>query len=134
MLKHRKFIIALTLVTTGQILGVMNLGSQLIDRAPSHSQTSVSADLSNAYAFPVPYQPSFGQPYISFINLSAEATVRIYDMNGTMVRILHATRLDDGILKWDVRDDKGNPLSSDVFFYVIESSEQKKSGKLLVVR
>ncbi len=134
MRKFNKIILTSTILALGQILLGTNLGSQLTDLGSARPQGAPAADLSNAYAFPVPFKPSLGQPYISFINLSGEATVRIYDVNGTMVRTLHASKSDSGILKWDVTDDKGNRLSSDVFLYVIESSEQTKSGKLLVVR
>ncbi len=133
MRKFSKISLTLSLLALGQIVGGNKLESQLTDLSSARVQTSPAADLSNAYAFPVPYKPSLGHPYISFINLSREATVRIYDVNGSLVRTLHETSMD-GILKWDVTDDKGSPLNSDVFFYVIENDEQAKSGKLMVVR
>lgn len=89
-------------------------------------------DLSTAYAFPVPFKPGQGGN-INFINLSTEATIQIFSLNGELVKTLHEDN-SDGILSWDVTDEDGKPLGSDTFFYIIENQEQKKVGKILVVR
>ncbi len=104
--------------------------SEAVSMAPTRAP---AMDLSNAYAFPVPFKPSLGGRSITFVNLSTEATIRIFNLNGDLVRTVH--EIDgDGIARWDVTDDSGVSLSSDVFFYTIENGEQVKSGKLLVVK
>lgn len=91
---------------------------------------AVAADLSDAIAYPVPFRRSTAQK-ITFLNLSTEATIRIYTLSGELVKTLHETD-GDGILKWDVTAEDGTPLGSDVFLYVIENAQQKKTGKLLI--
>lgn len=90
-------------------------------------------DLSRAIAFPVPFKPSEGHQRITFANLSTEATIKIYTIAGELVRELSVPS-GEGILFWDVTNDRGEPLGSDVFLYVIENSEQRKIGKLMVIR
>jgi hypothetical protein len=112
------------LSVTGE--GLRTVSFEGFSRAPA-------VDVSASYAYPVPFKPSLGQRSINFINLPSDVTVRIFSMDGDLVRVLHDFR-GDGILKWDVTDESGKPLKSDVFFYTIESAEQIKSGRLLVVR
>ncbi|MBI4396039.1 MAG: hypothetical protein HY548_03020, partial [Elusimicrobia bacterium] len=92
-----------------------------------------SMNLSGAYAYPVPFMPSKGHRFITFTNLSSLANIRIYTANGELVRELHESD-GDGTLSWDVTNSDGDPLGSDVFIYVIKNDEQKKIGKLMVVR
>jgi len=90
-------------------------------------------DLSAAYAFPVPFKPSLGHTQITFASLSSVATIKIYTADGALVRELHETN-GDGVVKWNVDNDKGEPLASDIFFYSIENDQQQKTGKLIVGR
>jgi hypothetical protein len=99
---------------------------------PARAVKAPVGDLTNAYAFPVPFRPSPGGR-ITFINLPTEATIKIFDVAGVLQATLSETD-GDGILRWDVTGDDGSPLDSDVFLYVIESGDQRKVGKLMVVR
>jgi hypothetical protein len=91
-------------------------------------------DLSEAYAYPVPYKPSVHLNGIRFTNLSSEATIKIYTVSGELVKTLHETD-GDGFLPWNpVDNDDGVPLASDVYIYLIDNKQQKKVGKLVIVR
>ncbi|MGQ0645675.1 MAG: PKD domain-containing protein, partial [Elusimicrobiota bacterium] len=92
-----------------------------------------SLELAGAYAYPVPFRPALGHSEITFTELSSLATIRVYTLSGELVRELQETD-GDGVLKWDVTNSRGEPLASDVHFYVIENSRQKKTGKLVVIR
>jgi hypothetical protein len=102
------------------------------DKRPPRVSAPAS-DLSAAYAFPVPFKPSTTSTRITFTNLSTEATIRIYSSSGELVRTLREDQ-GNGFLRWDVTNEQGQPVASDVYFYVIENAEQTKVGKLLVVR
>ncbi|MGQ0645812.1 MAG: hypothetical protein ACT4O3_10035, partial [Elusimicrobiota bacterium] len=106
-------------------------------RAPHFSVYGIigapALDLAAAYAFPVPFKPSLGHRQITFRHISSLATIRIYTVSGELVRELKESD-GDGELKWDVTNQHGEPLASDVYLYLIENNEQKKTGKLLIVR
>ncbi|HOW28486.1 MAG TPA: fibronectin type III domain-containing protein [Elusimicrobiota bacterium] len=92
-----------------------------------------SMDLSEAYAYPVPFSPVKGHTNITFKNLSSWATIRILTVNGELVQEL---REEDGdfIHQWDVKNKDGEPLASDVYFYIISNEDQKKTGKLVIIK
>lgn len=94
-------------------------------------QTDTS--LETAYAYPVPFLAKRGDTTITFSDLAQRATVRIYSVVGRIVQTLQETD-GDGELVWDVRDSEGDALPSGVYFYLLESSADKKSGKLVIVR
>lgn len=93
-----------------------------------------SMDLSNAYAFPVPFKPSLGHQQIGFKNLSDIGTIKVYTINGELVRELPITAGQQGIVYWDVTNSNGEPVASDVYLYLIQNDQQKKTGKLMIVR
>ncbi|MBK8869771.1 MAG: T9SS type A sorting domain-containing protein [Elusimicrobia bacterium] len=93
-----------------------------------HSDTS----LETAYAYPVPFRPKRGDRTITFGDLAEQATIRIFSASGRWIQTLEETD-GDGELVWDVTDADGDRLSSGVYYFLIESSADKKRGKLVVV-
>jgi len=90
-----------------------------------------SFDLSNAYAFPVPFKPNsaLGHTNITFINLSSVATIRIYTISGELAEKLE--EIDgDGQYIWA----EANKLASGIYIYHIENEKEKKFGKLVVIK
>ncbi len=91
------------------------------------------SDLFYAYAFPVPFKPSRGDSEIIFVNLSPMATIKIFTLNGELVKkIEHIS--GDTILSWDVTNDHGEKLASGVYLYLIKNEKQSKKGKLMIVK
>jgi hypothetical protein len=91
--------------------------------------------LADAYAYPVPYKPSIHKNGIRFKNLSSIATIKIYTVNGELVNTLGAGYDGYGNLTWNpVVNSSGSPLASGVYIYVIENPQEKKTGKIMVVR
>lgn len=93
-----------------------------------------SLDLSNAHPFPVPYKASRDPAGITFTGLSSIATVKVFTLDGRLVKTL----TDDsgaGFVRWDpVNNESGDPVASDVYLYVIENDQQRRIGKLMVIR
>jgi hypothetical protein len=90
--------------------------------------------LANAYAYPVPYKPSVHKNGIRFKNLSSIGTIKIYTVNGELVNTLQVPNVG-GNLTWNpVANSAGDPLASGVYIYVIENPQEKKTGKIMVVR
>ena len=93
-------------------------------------------DVSQAYAYPVPFKPGSGQKNITFVNLPSEGKIRIYTSAGELVKKVDFTCTTAGecVSTWDVKNEDGEAVGSDVYLYFIESAGNKKTGKLLVVR
>ncbi|MBL0057635.1 MAG: fibronectin type III domain-containing protein [Elusimicrobia bacterium] len=96
---------------------------------------TASFDLTEAHPFPVPYRAAkdAGGIVFSFPN-SQIAKVQVFTLDGRLVKTLS----DDtgaGFVRWDpVNTDGGDPVASDVYLYVIENDQERKVGKLMVIR
>lgn len=92
-----------------------------------------TADLSDAYAYPVPFIPSRGDTEITFTNISPLCTIKIYTLNGELVRTIEHTSGATSY-SWDVTNDRGDRLGSGVCLYLIKDAKNKKKGKLIIIR
>lgn len=98
------------------------------------------ADLTGAYAYPVPWIPGDGRTEtgtdsggITFDNLGGMSTVRIHTQSGEIVKeIVHT----DGTsrLVWDGRNESGEKLASGLYIFQIKSGFNEKRGKLVIIR
>lgn len=99
-------------------------------------------DLSNAYAYPVPWKPNSGKPGfgtlaggITFANLGSEATIRIYTLSGELVRALHYSYAGGNEqMVWDGTNSGNSPVASGVYLYYIDNGKEHKTGKLIIVK
>jgi hypothetical protein len=94
---------------------------------------AISTNLSNSFAYPVPFKPSNGDTVITFANLAPGSTIRVYTIMGELVNTL--TDIDaNGKITWDVKNSNGANVASGVYIYQIKNSYSEKRGKLMVVR
>lgn len=98
------------------------------------------SDISEIHTVPNPYLfgtlDAFGQDRrLRFVNLPAQATIRIYSLAGRLVdQIHHDDPTDSGTASWDLRNRTGLRVASGVyFFHVIDSAGQRYVGKFVVV-
>jgi len=91
-------------------------------------------DLTDAHVFPVPFRAK-KDSLITFVFPHAQmATVKIYTLDGKLVKTLSDDK-GTGFVKWDpVVNENGDPVGSDVYLYIIENDQQRKVGKLMVIR
>jgi len=97
-------------------------------------------DLSNAYAYPVPYKPNDGndstgteEEGITFTGLSTEAEIKIYTITGELVKKL--THKSGFVEEWyPVENEKGETVVSGVYIYYLKNDKEHKSGKLVIIR
>jgi hypothetical protein len=85
-------------------------------------------------AYPNPFNSSVT---ISFaLPHDGEAAVTIYDISGRKVRNLFRGGASSGRNRvvWDCTDDSGAPLSSGVYFYILEFGEYRSSSKLVLLK
>ncbi len=85
-------------------------------------------------AFPNPFNPSVT---ISFeLSQSARCLLSVYDLSGRTVAVLLDRFLPEGKheVNWDATDGAARPLSSGVYFVVLDAGGQTRSGKLVLLR
>jgi hypothetical protein len=99
----------------------------------------------DAYAFPVPFRPhgpnsgsgagrtGREETGITFTELPAQGTIEVFNVRGERVWRSDIPNAS-GQLRWDVRNQSGQPVASGVYLYVIQSPKDKKTGKLAIVR
>lgn len=92
--------------------------------------TVISFDVSGAYAYPVPFK-STQASIIHFKNLGSSAKIRIYTPTG---RKVFSVETNSDTYDWNVKNSSSENIASGVYFYVIESPEGKKDGKLIIVQ
>ncbi len=83
-------------------------------------------DLSDSYAFPVPFIPSRDEK-ITFTNLSPLCTIKIYTLKGELIKRLE--HIGGQQEYWENID-----AGSGVYLYIIENEKEKKKGKLMIIR
>lgn len=89
--------------------------------------------LSNAYAFPNPFKPSAGHTTVTFTNLAAQCTIKVYTLTGELIKVIQETD-GDGQNTWNVKNEAGENLTSGLYLFVIKSADDTKTGKLVVIR
>ncbi|MBI5245046.1 MAG: hypothetical protein HY922_15390 [Elusimicrobia bacterium] len=102
---------------------------------------AADCDVSNVYAFPVPWSPNSGDPSlgnktdgIRFAQTPTDGSIRIYNIAGELVRSLDIPPGNLGTVSWDVRTNGGHDVASGVYIWVAASGSNKKSGKLMIIR
>lgn len=98
-----------------------------------------STDVSSVYASPVPFRPNSNNParygtwqdLITFWNLPAYGTIRIWTISGDLVREIN---IDEPQEKWDVKNSVGQIVASGVYIWEVISGGNRKTGKLMIIK
>jgi hypothetical protein len=71
---------------------------------------------------------------IRFVNLPADAIIRIYSSSGILVTLLeHHSSTFGGAETWNVRSRNNLVVGSGVYFYHIESGDARRVGHFTLV-
>ncbi|MEX2282302.1 MAG: hypothetical protein WEE89_07450 [Gemmatimonadota bacterium] len=106
------------------------------------AELATRTDLKAVHTVPDPYYVrsafELGQAnkVLRFVNLPNQAVIRIYTLNGTLVRILeHNDVQGGGETSWDLRNRNNQFVASGVYFFVVEAPNGKThTGKFTVVQ
>src|SRR5262249_28993600 len=118
------------------VFSATTVGQRFVVRAVKDGKSGsaiadvVSFDVSQAYAFPVPFKSSQASA-ITFDRLGSQSKIRIYTISGRLVVSLST---DQNRLDWDLKNSSGEKVASGVYYFVIESPEGKKNGKLIIIQ
>ena len=129
----------------------------LITYIPTNPSATTAAALDNIRVIPNPYlgsapwnnpRPHYGEPWvdrIQFVNLPADAIVRIYTLDGDLVREIRSGDLAlprtpemmsecKSVAEWDLLSRNKQKVTSGIYIYVVESSLGTKRGKFVIIR
>ena len=84
--------------------------------------------------YPNPFNPETWIPYQ--VSEPAAVTLRIYSVNGILVRTLALGQMPAGIYQsrsraayWDGRNDVGESVASGIYFYTLTAGDSQQHGK-----
>jgi hypothetical protein len=97
-------------------------------------------DLARVHTVPDPYYVTNGyetdprNKVIKFVNLPADAIIRIYSLSGVLVRVIeHHSTVFGGAEDWDVTNRGGRLVANGVYFYAIEANDARRVGRMTIV-
>jgi hypothetical protein len=103
-------------------------------------QAATKSDLTRVHTVPDPYyvtsqfEQTTDTKLIKFVNLPADAIIRIYSSSGVLVDMLeHHSDQFGGSETWNVRNRNNQVVASGVYFYHIEAGDARRVGRFTIV-
>ncbi len=90
-----------------------------------------ASSLDNLFPYP---QPAGMDDQIIFANVPDDTEIRIFDLQGILVRKLATGRSAFGGLQWDLRNENGQKVAAGIYIYMAKTPNASRMGKLSVVR
>ena len=80
------------------------------------------------------FEQSPDNKIIKFVNLPANAIIRIYSSSGVLVALMeHNSTTFGGDETWNVRNRNNQVVASGVYFYHVEAGNARRVGRFTVV-
>ena len=92
-------------------------------------------DISQVFVYPNPYRgigPD-GEHVVVFAGLPERATIRVFTVQGLLVRTIEHQN-STGASRWDLKNDDGDAIASGVYLFTAENGGETVRGKLAVMR
>ncbi len=92
-------------------------------------------DISQVFVYPNPYRgigPD-GEHVVVFAGLPERATIRVFTVQGLLVRTIEHQN-STGASRWDLKNDDGDAIASGVYLFTAENGGETVRGKLVVMR
>ncbi len=96
-------------------------------------------DLNDMYVYPNPYSFSSSQDYITFANITRDASIDIYDLRGKFLINVKETNGNGGV-EWNLIDQSGNKVPTGIYIFRATGKNssgqdvEDKTGKFAIVR
>ena len=106
---------------------------------PVEATGAPTANLARVGVVPNPYRaaeawnPAGGQE-MHFINLPAQAKIRIYTLSGDLVRELHHADAVRDFERWDLTNDIGRDVASGIYMFRVEAQNFSYQSRFVVIR
>jgi hypothetical protein len=100
------------------------------------SASSLPEQLHLGQNYPNPFNASTTIPLSVPLEHTADLRLEIFDIAGQIVDVLHADLLPPGThhLSWDVRNSRGSPLASGLYFYRLRSVSASQVRTMILLR
>jgi hypothetical protein len=109
--------------------------------AVNQINSPTAGDIADVHPVPDPYyitneyEVTSTDNRIEFINLPQQAIIRIYSSSGVLVDLIeHNSTQAGGSVSWNVRNRNNQAVASGVYFFHVESNDQRKVGRMTIVR
>ena len=115
------------------VITVQAQSGGLSSKTASATVALVSIDLSAVKVYPNPWRMDkhVGKP-ITFNNLSANSTVKIFTVSGHEVKSLSSS---SALMTWDLTNNSGDHVASGIYMYLITDTQGNKTrGKLAIIK
>ena len=92
---------------------------------PSYSNSQATTDVEKINVFPNPYygfqsrELTRAGKYVTFSHLPAKATIRIFDLAGKQVRVIHKNDPSQ-FINWDLNNQNNYPVASGVYVVYVD--------------
>jgi len=121
----------------------------MITPTPAYFDSVTELAEMNVKVVPNPYlvynewQLNFAERRLKFINLPAECTIRVFNLNGELVRtIVHHATTEDGLVAndaggdewWDLLSENRQLVASGIYIFHVQSDVGEQTGKFVIVR
>jgi hypothetical protein len=120
--------------------GIAGLQFRFVTTGATVVRAATEDDLELVHTVPDPYyvtnafEQTTESKVIKFVNLPAQAIIRIYSSSGVLVSLLeHNSTTFGGSTDWNVRSRNNQVVASGVYFYHIESGGARRVGRFTVV-
>lgn len=96
-------------------------------------------NLDEMYVYPNPFSINSRQNYITFANITQNASIDIFDLTGKFLINIQETNGNGGV-EWDMKDQNGNGINTGIFIYRATGTNssgeevEEKTGKFAVVK
>jgi hypothetical protein len=116
------------------------LGDHIIQQADLVSHTRIIPSSSwLGQNYPNPFNPETWLPYA--LSESSEVTIKIYDVHGSLVNMLHIGHKPAGVYDtknlaayWDGRNDAGERVSSGLYFYKLTAGQFTQVKRMVILK
>ncbi len=93
----------------------------------------VAANLKSLIVYPNPFKPAVGHTRITFAALTEQATVRIFNIAGELVKKQDVS--GQYSWDWDVKNTHGEELARGVYIWVVTNpAGEKRTGKIAIIK
>jgi len=117
-----------------RIMFLVLLVLSTINYQPSTAFAQPTDNLNSVIAYPNPVRTSIGNDKVTFDNLTNNVNIKIFKINGAVVREIDATDTN-GTVTWDLTNDSGEKLASGIYIYLISNElGQKTKSKIAIIR